>query len=308
MKTVLKNWKVKILALSSALIFWVFIISIQNTFHEYPEAIQIQPFNLPTELSVVNDLGEVKMTLDIEQEEMKNLVTDDFTAYVDLQGMGVGESMAEILVTSKNSNVKILKTEPSKIQVVVEEIDSKQIPLKYKLKGEAKEGYEVIEVSLSKSEVEITGAKSTIQKIIEGEIEFLLNGDEEESVSKPGSIEIFDINGEEAKNVEIKDEEIEAVIKIQQISETKTVGVEPGFLGSLKEGWIEKITVTPQTLKIKGDPVSLKDIESIETEKIDLRTITGNSTIKTKLLLPSGVSTEGNLKEVSVKIEIETEK
>jgi len=179
--------------------------------------------------------------------------------------------------------------------------------LKYKLKGQTAEGYEVIDVSLSKDEIEISGAKSIVQKVIEGTVTLSLNGDEKNSVSKVGTVEIFDINGEKMESVQIKEGEIEAVIQIQQISETKTVGIEPGFLGSLKEGWIKKITINPQTLKIKGDPVSLGEVEAIETEKIDLRSISGTSTIKTKLLLPSGVVTEGNVQEVLVTIEIETE-
>lgn len=308
MKILFKNFKLKILALLCAVLFWVFIVGIQNSFYKFPSEIQVQPFNLATGLSVVNELGVVQLMLNVSQEDAKNLTAKDFTAYIDLQGMGVGESNADILVTSKNPNVTILRTDPDQIKVAIEEVDTKKIPLKHLLKGGPKEGYEVGEVKMIQDEIEVTGAKSVTQKATEGVVTFSLDGTEIGDILKKGSIKIVDVEGEEIQNLQIEQGDIEAEIEIQQISESKVVGITPSLIGSLADGWVSKITLTPQTVTVKGSPVALSKIETIETEKIDLRTITGTTTLKAQLKLPYEVTTGDGITEVRVTLEIETNK
>lgn len=308
MKMVLKNIKLKILALLCAIMFWVFIMGIQNTFYKFPEKVPVQPFNLATGLSVVNDLGTVELTIDTGKEDVKNLGVKDFTAYVDLQSMGVGESTAEILVTSKNTNVNILKSTPNKIDVVIEEVDMKTVPLRHLLKGDPKEGYEISNVEMSKEEITITGAKSATKEAIEGIVIFSLDGTEIGDTVKKGSVEIVDINENKIENLQVEEGDIEAEIQVKQISETKTVGIEPSFIGELEDGWVKKITLNPQTVIIKGSAATLSKIETVKTDKIDLRAISGTSIIKVPLNLPGDIETSDGVKEIRVTLEIETEK
>ncbi|MBU1992492.1 MAG: CdaR family protein [Patescibacteria group bacterium] len=306
MKWILGNLKLKILALISAIVFWVFIIGIQNTFYKFPEQIPVQAFNLASGLSVVEDLGKVGLILNVDENLARTLSVKDFTAYMDFQAMGEGESIADILVTSKNPNAQVLNIYPDQLEVTIEKLETKSVPIVYKLKGEPREGYEVGTIRLSKNYLQIEGAKTVLENAIEAIAEFSMDGKEIGEVTKNGALKIVDIDGDEITNLQMDNGGIEATISIEQISEKKAVGIEPVFIGQLSEGWIKKISVSPQTVSIKGDPVTLEKIDTIETEKIDLRTISGTSTIKVKLRLPDKVKVEDEINEVSVTLEVET--
>ena len=112
----------------------------------------------------------------------------------------------------------------------------------------------------------------------------------------------------EIQNLQVEQGDIEAEIEIRQISESKVVGITPSLIGTLADGWVGKITLTPQTVTVKGSPVALSKIETIETEKIDLRAITGTTTLKAQLKLPYEVTTGDGITEVRVTLEIETNK
>lgn len=304
MKIIFKNFKLKILALASAVIFWVFVIIVQNSFYQFPEKITIQPFNLAPEFSVMNDLGDVELTLNANAEIAKTLSIKDFTAYVDLQGMGVGKSTADILVTSKNSNATVLKIKPDQVEVEIEEIAEKNVPIKYSLKGEPKEGYEISGVKLSREEVNIKGAKTKVNEVSEAIVVFSLNGEESGSITKNGLLKVIDADNEEVSNIVIENASIEADIKIKQVTYSKTVGIEPRFIGELSKGWIEKVTIKPQTIIVQGDPQILSGIDAVETEKIDLRSISGTSTIKASLKLPENITTKDNIDSIVITLEI----
>ncbi|MEK9133075.1 MAG: hypothetical protein AAB606_05215, partial [Patescibacteria group bacterium] len=74
-----KNLPLKILSLVLATVFWVFVVSLENNFVQFPEQIPIQVFNLAPDLALTGQLGTVKLGLRAADVGiMRSLSANDF--------------------------------------------------------------------------------------------------------------------------------------------------------------------------------------------------------------------------------------
>jgi len=305
MKILLANWELKVLAVFAAIIFWVLVIGTENTLYIFPDEIQIKPFNLSEDLVVAGDLGKVKLTLKMNnQDAVKTLIADDFNVYVDLQGLKEGELEVPVLASSKKPDVSVLEVKPSKIKVIVEQRSEKEVPIDYIVKGTPKEGFIVREVLISREKVIIKSSQDILKNINTATIIIELAG-EDKDTKKVFPIKVLDKDGNEIQGVVIDTKEVEADVKISAVEGQTIVGVKSNIKGLPAENlWIKSITVNPSTVMLNGSSEALKKVEFVKTEVIDVQDLTENKTYYVKIEgLPEGVSVEGN-PEISVAIEV----
>ena len=110
MFSILKNLRFKILALVFAAIFWVFVVSMENTFYKLPDAVPVHVFNQAEDLALASEIGSVSLMLRADETvALKTLSAGDFEAYIDLKSAGAGMRNVSVFVTSKNPSVSVLK-------------------------------------------------------------------------------------------------------------------------------------------------------------------------------------------------------
>ena len=307
MKILLANWELKVLAVFAAVIFWVLVIGTENTFYIFPDEVQIKAFNISDNLVVAGDLGKVKLTLKMSNREVvKTLVADDFNAYVDLQGLSEGELEIPVLVSSKKPEVSVLKVEPSKVSVNIENRSEKEVPLDYIVKGDPKEGFLVKEVKIDKENTVIKGSQDILNDITTATVIIELNG-EDKDIKKIYPVKVLDKDGNEISTIIVDSKEAEADIKISAVTGQKIVGVKPNITGTPSEKvWIKSINVNPSVVMLNGASDVLKNIEFAQTKDIDVQNLAENGTYYVNITgLPEGVSVDGN-PDVSVTIEVST--
>ena len=89
MFSILKNLRFKILALVFAAIFWVFVVSMENTFYKLPDAVPVHVFNQAEDLALASEIGSVSLMLRADETvALKTLSAGDFEAYIDLKVRG----------------------------------------------------------------------------------------------------------------------------------------------------------------------------------------------------------------------------
>jgi YbbR domain-containing protein len=307
MKILLANWELKLLAVFAAIIFWVLVIGTENTFYTFPDEVQIKAFNLSDNLVVSGDLGKVKLTLKMSNREViKTLVADDFNAYVDLQGLSEGEMEIPVLVSSKKPEVSVLKVEPSKVNVNIENRSEKEVPIDYIVKGNPKEGFLVKEVKIDKENTIIKGSQELLNDITAATVIIELKG-EDKDIKKIYPVKVLDKEGNEIFTIIVDTKEAEADIKISAVTGQKIVGVKPNIVGTPSEKvWIKSINVNPSIVVLNGSSDVLKNIEFAQTKDIDVQNLAENGTYYVNITgLPEGVSVDGN-PDVSVTIEVST--
>ncbi|MCA9374411.1 hypothetical protein KC725_04595, partial [Candidatus Peregrinibacteria bacterium] len=91
---IFSNIHLKLLALISAIVLWFVVITVENTIYIFPQELEIDVRNLGSNLSLANELPEVKLFLQVSKEELKSLTPDDFNVYIDLGNAQAGEKSA----------------------------------------------------------------------------------------------------------------------------------------------------------------------------------------------------------------------
>lgn len=302
-----KNLHIKFIALVLAIIFWIFIVSLENTFYNFPSEVPIQVFNQAEGLALTANLGSVKLTLRTQDSQvLRGLSVSDFEAYIDLRNIGSGMRRMPIAVTSKNPQVSVIRTVPSDVEIELQPIKEKLISVTAEVKGSPALGFGMESVKLSKDKITVSGAESILKNIASAEAEVNLQGNEKDKKVLPVTIVVYDKNGIPLEGLKVKDSDLSAVVSVIEIESSKQVGVKPVAIGSVLNGTVKNIEAVPSVVSITGSRLAILNIQMLLTENIDLKDLPEGGERSVKLILPEGVSlAKDEPANVTVKIEIE---
>lgn len=300
----LKNWHVKILSLVAASVFWFFVLSSVNTFFVYPTPLPIETFNVPEDLAVVNALGDATLTVRADQDIYKNLTTDNFTVYVDLNGLSAGEQTVQVSVNSKKTDVSVVAIDPIQVIAVLEEVQTKEVPMEFELKGNPASNYTAFLQDNLEILVEVSGAESIVEKVKKAVATLTLTGTETGEVTRTVEINVYDARGVELTQVTTNPETVEMNAIVEPESAVKTVGIKVNTEGEM-DGYISQIQTTPDVVQIQGNAATLEAIDYLETEPVFIDPGQTQIIATAELVLPEGVSlAEGEVSSVDVEIEV----
>lgn len=293
------NIPVKLLALAMAAVFWFFVLSSANTFYSFPDKLNIEPFNLPDGLAVVNELGTAQITVRASQDVYKTLTSENFTVYVDLKGLAAGSKQVDLSVNSKKTDVSVVSISPESIPVVLEDLTTKEVPLTFALEGEPAVNYEAVFSEPDAQSVTVSGAKSVLDKVNSAVATLVLQGDETFDVARSATISILDQEGEELTLITSSPAQIDLNARVSLMESQKTVGIKV-LVGEIEAGFLDSIKVTPNVIQIQGDADVLDDILYLETAEINIPS--GQEVYKTtvKLILPDGVKSADGQTSVEI--------
>ena len=163
-----ENWMMKLLSLVFALVLWFFVMGEQDL--EKGFAIPVELTNLPEGLIVSNDVPSL---LDVRisgpRSVLMNLEQSDLAIDIDLNGLSTGIASFKRLEERFNlsRNLKITRTSPSIIEVRLERVRAKRVPVKVVLDDELPAGFEIDAITVKPSHVEISGSGSELKLVNE---------------------------------------------------------------------------------------------------------------------------------------------
>lgn len=299
-----KNLGLKIMALLFAILFWGGVVSFKNNIKTFQDSVLVKPFNIAEDLTVAHSLGGIELKIETTLDTLKDLSVNDFEAYIDLKGIQAGTHNVAVQVTSKNPKVKVVKFEPSNLEVTLESITSKVVNVTVEIKGNVAENFEAQESVFELKEAEVKGAKNIIEKVTEVKAIVTLKGSEMANIKTEVTLFAYDENQKQLKDIDILPASIEILIPVIQIQKYKTVGVRANLTGDLTDNlYVKKILVSPSTLVIQGNTRELKEVDFIETEPIDIKGLDHNTLKRVNLNLPRGISAQ-DIDSVLVTIEL----
>jgi len=301
-KIITQNFGAKLFSILFAISLWIYVVGVADKIDVFPTKIPVQIKNLSSNIALANDLPDLEVKIKAPYVSWQELTADDFSAYIDLANLSVGDYDIEPKITCTDNEVEILEKRPNRLKVKLETISSKNVPVELKIGGQAKEGCIVVDTTTDPSEVWIEGAKSIVEKVFSVHGEINLNG-EMGTINRQVDLFALDASGNRIKNLIIKPESTKATILIQESTNAKTVGVKASIIGSVDENyWVSKVVVDPVVISITGDINLIKDINYLETEKINISGAAANLIKTVKIDLPAGVTIIGGRESVLVKI------
>jgi len=301
------NISAKILALFFSLIIWIYVASGESKVGNFPGQIPIEVRNVPIGKAVAEDLGACQIKIKAPYSVWQNLSSDSFSAYVDLEGVDIGTHQLDVNVKTNNPAISIIEKNPSKVIVKIEPLTSKKIPVSIKIEGKPSPGYASGEIINEPSEVEAYGAKSVIDSLFNAQGIIKLNN-EDSDIEREVTLIAYNNSGQAIKNVNLQPSKIKSKVLINKATNIKTVGIKANVVGDPKENfWVSKIIVYPSVATITGEPEELKNIEYLETEKINISDLDKSLDKDVELILPEGIALVAGQNKIKVSVIISAE-
>jgi YbbR domain-containing protein len=160
------NWFLKVFSLLLATMLWATIAS--ETTSEIGIEVPLEYRNIPPKLEITED---TTMTVQVRLRGSSNLIQDISTADVstrlDLGGMAPGEKI--IPLTPQNVQApfgtEVVRVNPSRVRFKLEATVSRLVPVMPTIEGEPADGFEVGDVLLSPSKVQVEGPESRVNAL-----------------------------------------------------------------------------------------------------------------------------------------------
>lgn len=287
----MKSFALKLLAFFFAVIFWFFVLVINQNIKSLPFSLPVQVFNIPENLSLTEDTPVVSLRIDAPQEVMNTLSENDFSSFVDLTGLDVGTHMVDIEVSSKNPKVRIVDVSPKKTSLTLEILSEKEIPITIKTEGDPSPGY-IKEEPISQNKiVTIKGAESVVQKATSAQVIVKLRGDEISEIRTRVYPSVLNESGAVITELSFDPELIDVVLPLREVQKSKVIGVQADFTGTLQEinKYISHIEITPSVVTLVGEDSDIRKTSTIQTEPIDLLTIKDSAIFRKRLQIPKSL-------------------
>jgi YbbR domain-containing protein len=167
-KALAENWVLKLLSLVFALVLWVFVIGDRQV--EVGFSVPIEYINRPEGMMIANEVpNQVDIRLTGPRTLLMNLSPGDVSFSVDLVDLKPGLTSFKRLEERLDlpSGLLVTRISPSFVDVKLDRVRNKQVPVQVVFSGELSEGYQLAEVTVSPERVLIEGAEGEIKDITE---------------------------------------------------------------------------------------------------------------------------------------------
>ena len=295
------NWKMKLLALAFAFVLWSFMIADTNppTTKEFKDipvtftaADELRQKGYTTSVSLSELLQTVTVKAEAKADAVQYMNSDMFKATVDLSSInGTGEYTLPVEAATTFSSATNVTVEPSSITITVEDIVSRDVPVEVQYTGEEKDWLYYGDPVLSTSSVEVTGARSNVEKVARAVC--YINVDSIEEATK-NSYRVTLVNSDGSEMDSNMFSGLPSVIVELPIYPQKEVPVDTSTIintaTGIAQGYeISNVAVEPASIKIAGKMEDIEGISMVSLEPVALDNATGDTIVEANVLVPDGV-------------------
>ena len=226
----------------------------------------------------------IDLVLSGSRSNISQLRSDEIRAVVDLSNALEGENEFTIDIHVPEG-ISIEQKSVSKLVVKVEKIETRTVGVEIVYSGETSDDSEPKTTDVSQEEVEIRGARSLVKKVESARGTVDITKVSENETSESITLVPVDDSGAQVENVKINPA---SVTVTSVLTHDKTVRLNVNVEDTSENASSKKWTA-PDEIAIAGSAGALKNIESIETEVIDISDVTADSEIEIVPVLPEGV-------------------
>lgn len=279
-----------VIAIVVAVLLWMYVVGQVNPtttkkFAEVPITF-VGEENLSENGLAVAEIESTQLAVTLEGNRAVLMKTDpkDIRITADLSSLGKGKNAVPVKVEAPD-NTALYKTSAETVNVTVEDRVVESKPIKVKFKGSFKEGSEPGQIRTSPETIEVSGARSTVDRV--AHIQTEVDGNQ----AKEGRIETdvkgfpVDAGGDKVGHVQLSQDEIHVSAVVMG---KKTVDLTVETVGEVPPGHLLDSVEVPQKITIKGPKDVLKDIREVTADPVNIAGLTETARIPLKITLPGG--------------------
>ena len=311
-KTLGKNIQSLILAFVLALVVWVSAVTNADPTQQkfLPQPIPLEIIGQDSALVITNSIPtQIKVELSAPQSIWTRLTNETglVRAILDLSDLADGDHRVPIQIQVGIRPVKIVEYTPTLIDVVLEQVTTREFDIHLLQMGTPAVGYLAQEAAMDKTKVMITGSKSAVERVVDVQTTVVLT-QIKENVDQVFPLVALDKNGDPVEEVSIEPDGVRVTIPIEQRGGYRNVVVKVVLSGTISPGYrVTNISVYPPAITVfSADPQLVEELPGyVETLPIDLSGAKDDQDLQLQLNLPPGISVVGD-QTVEVQVGIAT--
>ena len=294
---ILRNWPLKVGSVILATFLYAGLVLSQNA-QVWPGRVPIVATNQPTNaVLLTGDLGNVTNIHYFAPSDVADrLTSSSFTATVDLSTAtpqaGTAFATVPVHVVAVDPRVQILDFDPQVIQVQLDPLVSKSVPVVVD-HGIVPTGLTLQAPVLSESTVTVSGPDSVV-RLATAALARVVIQPAGLDIDQQVSLVAVDALDNVLSPVKIDPDSVRVQIRVGT-QQTRTLPVVPNLSGSPNSGFqVSSVTVNPVAVTVAGDATDLNELSQVSTVPIDLTGATSDVVRSVGLVLPAGITVVGN--------------
>lgn len=308
----ISNLKTFLLACIMAVAVWVSAVTAADPDEArvYPRPIPLEVLGQDPRLVIVGSLPEqVNVTMRAPRSTWEQLTSTDgqVRAVLDLSGLEAGEHRLPVQLQVTTQPVRVVSVTPQTLDVKLELLATKVLPIQLSLRGEPAIGYEAGAARITPQEVTVSGPQSRVEQVVDVRADLSIAGVRQDAQNTL-TLRLLDAAGLPVSGLTVKPETAQVFIPITQQGGYRDIAVKVNVRGQVAAGYrLTAISVFPPVLTVYSqNPALVKDLPGfIETEPLNLNGASQDIDTRLPLVLPRGVSIVGE-QTVQVQVGIDT--
>lgn len=299
----------KLICVAAAFLLWIYVfrmdsVDTESTFTGVTVTLEnTSVIENESSLYVYSGYGNlVDVTVVGRKSVIRDYTAEDIRVTADLSPIkSAGEYFVRLNVNLPNG-LTLSSLSSNTVTVYVDVKETKNLDVNARMvSGTVAEGYELGELEPKYSTVAVTGPKTALDQIDSALIRLEL-GYIDRSLSATGRIELVSKDNEEidTRYLQLARTEMEVKVPLYTYKEVElTVDSKYGYLNDDNC----KITITPETVLLKGDPAALAGVDSLCVAVIDEKSLTGDSFGMFDITPPEGMTVADGAENAAVNLE-----
>ncbi|HEU4758804.1 MAG TPA: CdaR family protein [Dehalococcoidia bacterium] len=307
-RSVRGNAGLAVLSVVLAFGLWIFVTDTNDQTRSGVLAVDlvVEPVNPAPDVTVANELAVVRPRLSVSSDVWNSLTAADFKATVDLDGLRVGVYDLPVKVTAQTSRggLRVVGAAPGQIEVDLEPLFSKSVPVAVDIKGDAPDGFRVGAPEAEDDAATVTGPQARVEQVVQAVAPLDVTG-RTESVRQAVRLEARDARGFLVQGVSLEPSVTEVKATLERALYSRTLVVSPDVRGAPTQGYnVAGISVSPSVVTVFGSQSFVQGTTLIRTQPVDIGDVKADVVRSVSLDLPAGASVNGSV-SVTVTVNIE---
>lgn len=297
---------IKICCVIASLVLWLYIFNVENPMRETHIVVPVQILN--KDLVAKSDLVPVEednltvtLTIRGSASDTYSIKPSDFKLVSDLSSYAVkkGENKIPVEVKSSPSNIRITNNDNLWVKITLDDLKRKTVPVKIIFDGNTKSGFYAFKPTVK--EKEVIGPKAAVERVKYLSARYSIK-DASKDIDANIQLQPSDSSGAIVKDVTVNPSSLKVTIPVKKIK-TVSINVKSGIQQN-NQGNIKDLLPIEDKIDIAGEEDLISNINSLDTEYVDLNKVYGKDTIEVKLVVPKGVTLVNSSDTVKLKVNL----